>query len=163
MFTLVVVLQFFLFNNLNMGIYVNPLLYVAFIILLPMEIAHVFLLGLGLGLGVLMDATMGTGGINTIALLATSFSRPILLNITVGKEEVREGGVPTISRLGNVKFFKYVILITLLHCTIFFTIESLTWSAYYLTMIRIVLSGVVTVVLVYGFQLLFTLKRFKIR
>lgn len=159
LFVVVVLLQFFLFNNLNLGVYINPLIYVGFIVLLPMEIPAILLLLLGLAMGMVMDATMGTSGINTAASLFIAFVRPLVLNLTVGKDEVRDGGVPSTERLGMSKYYRYTSILIFLHCFIFFTLESLTWTFYYLTLLRIILSSFVTVVLVYFCQLLFTVKR----
>ena len=38
-FFVMVILQVFLFSRIGISIYVNPLVYIAFLILLPMEIA----------------------------------------------------------------------------------------------------------------------------
>lgn len=161
LFIVVVVLQFFLFNNLNLGVYINPLIYIAFIVMLPMEIPSIAVLMLGLLTGLTMDFTMGTSGINTIATLFTAFSRPIVLNLTVGKDEVRDGGMPTIERLGTSKYFRYTITVIFIQCLVFFTFESLTWSFYYLTLLRVGLSTAATLALVYFCELLFTIKRSK--
>lgn len=39
LFFVMVILQVFLFSRIGISIYVNPLVYIAFLILLPMEIA----------------------------------------------------------------------------------------------------------------------------
>ncbi|MBE5033901.1 rod shape-determining protein MreD [Gallalistipes aquisgranensis] len=158
LFVIVVLLQIFLFNNLNLSVYVNPLVYIAFVVMLPMEINRAALLLLGFLLGGVMDMIMGTAGINTIATLATAFLRPSVLTLTAGKEDVMGGGVPCIGRLGRKKYLRYLLVLILLQCFIFFTFESLTWSYYYLTLVRIVLSTLVTALLIYFFQFLFVIK-----
>ena len=69
LFFVMVILQVFLFSRIGISIYVNPLVYIAFLILLPMEIAGALLLVLGMVLGMTVDFFMGTAGINTIATL----------------------------------------------------------------------------------------------
>ena len=159
LFVIVVLLQIFLFNNLNLSVYINPLVYMAFIVMLPMEINRALLLLLGFLLGGVMDMIMGTAGINTIATVATSFLRPSILILTAGKEDVMGGGVPGIRRLGRKKYLRYLLILIFLQCFIFFTFESLTWSYYYLTLVRIVLSTLMTALLVYWLQLLFVIKK----
>ncbi len=154
-FVVLLLLQLFLFNNLNFGVYVNPLVYIAFIILLPMETLPVVMLLSGLLLGCAMDLVMGTAGINTIATLFTAYSRPLLLRLFIGKDDIRDGGVPNLRRLGAGKYFRYSTLVVFLQCFVFFTLESLSWDYYYLTLLRILCSTVVTVVLVYFAQMLF--------
>lgn len=65
LFAATVLLQVFLFDNLSISVYLNPLVYIAFIVLLPLDTPPVVLLGAGLALGVTMDGAMGAAGINT--------------------------------------------------------------------------------------------------
>ena len=115
LFVVMALLQVFLFSRIGVSVYIHPLAYVAFIILLPMEIAPLLLLTLGLLMGVTMDVFMGTAGINTIATLFVAFCRPTLLNLLAGKDEVKDGGIPNVNRLGIKKFIKYASFMVLLH------------------------------------------------
>ena len=47
LFAATVLLQVFLFDNLSISVYLNPLVYIAFLILLPFETLPVVLLGAG--------------------------------------------------------------------------------------------------------------------
>ena len=152
LFFVMVILQVFLFSRIGISIYVNPLVYIAFLILLPMEIAGALLLVLGMVLGM-------TAGINTIATLFAAFCRPAVLTLLVGKDEVKEGGVPNVNRIGLKRFLRYAGVIVLLHGTVFFVLESLTWSFFYLTLLRIICSSVITLLLVYFCQKLFAVNR----
>ena len=98
LFIVMVILQIFLFSRIGISVYVHPLVCIAFIVLLPMEIAPLALLGLGLLLGVTLDFFMATAGIHTVAALLAAFCRPALLNVLVGKDEVKDGGVPNVNR-----------------------------------------------------------------
>ena len=159
LFFVMVILQVFLFSRIGISIYVNPLVYIAFLILLPMEIAGALLLVLGMVLGMTVDFFMGTAGINTIATLFAAFCRPAGLTLLVGKDEVKEGGVPNVNRIGLKRFLRYAGVIVLLHGTVFFVLESLTWSFFYLTLLRIICSSVITLLLVYFCQKLFAVNR----
>ena len=79
LFVVTVLLQVFLFDNLSISIYLNPLVYVAFVALLPLDTPPVALLASGLAMGVTMDFAMGAAGVNTIATLLIAFVRPALL------------------------------------------------------------------------------------
>ena len=136
LFVVMALLQVFLFSRIGVSVYIHPLAYVAFIILLPMEIAPLLLLTLGLLMGVTMDVFMGTAGINTIATLFVAFCRPTLLNLLAGKDEVKDGGIPNVNRLGIKKFIKYASFMVLLHSTVFFIFETLSLHFFYLTLLR---------------------------
>ena len=161
LFFVMVVLQVFLFSRIGFSIYLHPLPYVAFIILLPMEIAPLALLGLGLLTGITMDFFMATAGINTIATLLVSFCRPALLGLLIGKDETRDGGVPNVNRIGFKKFIRYAGIMTFLSCFVFFTLETLSWHFFHITALRIGLSWIVTLLLVYFCQKLFSVNRKK--
>ena len=149
LFAATVLLQVFLFDNLSISVYLNPLVYIAFLILLPFETLPVVLLGAGLLLGVTMDFAMGAAGINTIATLLVAFLRPTLAGLTCGRENAREGGIPSSGRLGERVFINYVVVLTLLHHAVFFLLEALSWEHVLHTVVRIVVSSVVTVAFVW--------------
>lgn len=153
-FITMVLLQAFVFNNLNLSVYIYPLVYAAFVMLLPIQTAHIAVLLLGLGAGIAMDAVSGTGGLHTIASLFTAFCRPLVLRLTIGREEAHEGGIPNADGLGTGTFLRYSSVFVFLQCFVFFSFEGLSWSYFHFTLLRIVLSSVVTIPLVYLAQML---------
>ena len=159
LFVVLVLLQVFLFSRIGISIYVHPLVYIAFLILLPIEIAPVSGLLLGLLMGVTMDLFMATAGVNTIATLFAAFCRPTLLLLTLGKDEVKDGGVPNVNRLGLKKFIKYAYVLILLHGIVFFLFEALSLHLILFTLLRTVLSSFATLLLVYFCQRLFSINR----
>ncbi len=159
LFVAMVLLQVFLFSRIGISMYVHPLVYIAFILLLPMEIPGGWLLMLATLLGISVDFFMGTAGINTISTLFVAFCRPTALLLLVGKDEVKDGGVPNVNRLGLKKFLRYAGVLIFLHSALFFMLETLSWRFFYVTLLRIVLSTIVTLLLVYFCQRLFAVNR----
>ena len=149
LFLVLVLLQVFLFSNLELSVYLNPLIYIAFIVLLPIEAAPVVVLGLGLLTGVVMDVAMGAAGLNTLATLPVAFLRGPLLRLTCSKDSVSDGGVPSVYRLGVLGFVRYVVAAVVLHSLVYFTMECATFDYFYLTLLRTAVSGVVTVAVIY--------------
>lgn len=154
-FIALILLQAFLFNNLNLSVYIYPLVYTAFILLLPIQTPRVAVLLLGFATGAAIDAVSGTAGLHTIASLASAFCRPLMLRLSIGKEEANEGGIPNSARLGAGAFLRYSSVFIFIHCLVFFSFEALSWSYFHLTLLRIFLSAAVTIPLVYCTQLLF--------
>ncbi len=155
LFLVLVILQALLFSRMGVSIYVNPLVYIAFVILLPMEIAGALLLVLAMVLGMAVDLLTGMAGLNTIATLFAAFCRPTVLTLFVGKEVVKDGGVPNVSRIGQRHYWYYATVMVLLHNTTFFLIESLTWSLFFPTLLRIVCSSALVLLLLYFLQQFF--------
>ena len=133
LFLVAALLQIFLFNNLSLSVYLNPLVYVVFIALLPMETTPIRML------------LAGAAGVNTIATVFVAFVRIHLLNFVCGKENVHDGGVPSARRLGEKSFTVYLALTVVLHNAIFFYMEALSWSHALLTLLRLGVSAAVGV------------------
>ena len=151
-FIVLMLLQMFLFDNLALSIYIHPLVYVAFIVMLPMEIATVWMLLLGFVTGAAADMTSGATGLNVIATLPVAFMRRQVLMLMIGKESVDEGGIPSSSRVGTGKFLRYAAMLILLHALVFFTFEALTFSDFHFVLFKTLAGSAVTLVLVYFSQ-----------
>lgn len=145
LFIVVTLLQTFLFDNLSISVYFNPLIYIVFLLLMPLDTPPIGLLGAGLLLGVTMDYTMGAAGVNTIATLPIAFLRPWIIDLFVNRDGIREGGIPSADRMGSRKFLEYLIVTILLHHVIFFSFEALSWNHVLQTVLRIVVSTIVTI------------------
>lgn len=158
LFAVTVLLQVFLFDNLSISVYLNPLVYVAFILLLPLDTLPVVLLGAGLATGVTMDFAMGSAGVNTIATLLVAFVRPGVAGMLYGRENAREGGTPSPERLGVRVYLQYVAVLVVLHHAVFFAFEALSWAHAVHTLARIVASSLLTVAAVWLITQLFTAK-----
>lgn len=158
LFAAVVLLQVFLFDNLSISIYLNPLVYVAFIALLPLDTPPVVVLLSGLVMGVTMDFAMGAAGVNTIATLLIAFARPTLLGLLYSRDDIRDGGVPSTGRLGLRVFLNYLVVLVLVHHLVFFALESLSWAHAVRTLVRTVVSSAVSVAFIWIIARIFTAK-----
>lgn len=150
-------LQVFLFDNLTISIYLNPLVYIVFIALLPLDTPPAAVLGAGLALGVTMDFAMGAAGINTIATLLIAFLRPTLAGMICGRDNVREGASSS-ARLGERKLITYLVALTLVHHAVFFSLEALSWTHALHTLLRIVVSTAVSAGFIWIIARIFTAK-----
>lgn len=155
---LLLVVQVFLFDNLQISTYLSPLIYVAFLVLLPIETPPIGVLLCALGTGVAMDVAMGTAGINTIATLPVAVLRPSLLRAIVGREALRDGGIPAMGRLGRGGFLRYAASIVAIHHFLFFAMESLSLGQMFHTLVRLLVSGTVTLLFVWLIAQIFTHK-----
>ena len=79
-FIVLLALQILILNNIKLGGYINPYIYILFIMLLPFEIPGWLLLILGFLTGLTMDAFAGTLGMHSTATLFIAFLRPFILS-----------------------------------------------------------------------------------
>lgn len=158
MFIGVVLLQIFLIDNISLGIYFHPLIYVAFIILLPLDMLPVWVVLLSALLGLTMDMMTGMCGLNVIAATATGFARMAIIGFTSGLNTGVDDTIPALYRLPQKNLLTYIILMVLMHSIIYFVMESLSMAHMFHTLLRIVVSDVVAVVIVWYIVKLFVEK-----
>lgn len=144
LFVLLLFLQLFIFNNIQLSGYINPYIYILFILLLPYEISGWLLLGLAFITGICVDSFMNTYGMHTSATLLLAFLRPYILRLISSREDVDKKGSPSIYSNGFTWFLKYAFFLTLAHHFMLFFIESFTFTTFFHTLLRVVLSTIVT-------------------
>lgn len=145
-FVAVVLLQALLFDNLFFSSLIMPLYYVVFVVLLPVKMSHFWLLVLGTLLGVTMDVSMGTAGLNTIATAAVAFIRPMTMNLLMGKDVAHEN-IPYGGAIDPRSFILFAAMLVFVHHALFYGFESLG-SHFLYTVGKIVLSSLATTILV---------------
>ncbi len=155
----VVLLQLFVLDSMRFGVWFNPLVYIAFVVLLPMNAKPVAVLLLGFATGVFVDFFEGTAGLATAVTLFTAWMRRPVMLLTLGRETVEEeGAMPSPKSLGTAKFFRYAALVVGIHCLLYFSLEALSWTNYVLVVVKTLASGIVTLGAVWATSLLFTIK-----
>ena len=78
---MLILLQILVFNNIQFSGYVNPYVYLMFILLLPVEIASWLLLLLSFFTGMIIDFFSGSPGMHSSATVLAGFVRPYILRI----------------------------------------------------------------------------------
>ena len=148
--TLVVLfVQVFVLNNLSISPFVAPMVYIVLIALMPIESSQWKMLGAGLLLGVLMDITMGTPGLNTMVTLPIAFFRRPLLFALGGLSSIsKEEGIPSVKRLG-MRFHRYAVAIIVIHSVLFYFVEWLSFDNFSTLLLRILCSTLVSLLLDY--------------
>lgn len=150
MLTLVVLfVQIVVLNNLSITPLVAPTVYIILIAMMPIESSQWKMLSIGLLLGLLMDLTMGTAGLNTIVTLPIAFFRRPLLFASTGMSAMsKEEGVPSVKRLG-VRFHRYFITLIVLHSVLFYMVEWLSFANFEILTVRILCSTLCSLFLDY--------------
>jgi len=154
-FFVLVLIQIFVLNQIRLGGYINPYLYVLFILLLPFETPHWLLLVLAFGLGLTIDVFSNTMGMHTAATVLMAFARPGVLKMIATKAQYESGVKPGIQDMGFPWFFSYAGILILIHHFLLFYIEVFRFSEFFTTFFRVILSSIVTLCLVILTEYLF--------
>jgi rod shape-determining protein MreD len=153
-FLVLVLLQVFILNNIQLGGYVNPYLYILFILLLPINTPKWLLLVLGFVLGITIDLFTHTPGMNSSATVFMSFIRPYVLELIAPREGYEKDSSPRIKLYGFAWFLRYSVILVFAHHSVLFYIEVFRFSDFFLTFIRVILSTAFSTVLIVTSQYL---------
>lgn len=155
-FILLVLFQILILNHIQLGGYINPIAYIYWILLLPIEIPTYLLLILSFGMGLTVDVFTDQMGLNTAASVLMAFVRPTILRSVSSRRDYEPGVSPRINDLGMQWFLTYTILLTLVHHFALFFIESISFREFWQTLFRIILSTIVSVLMIVFIELTFS-------
>ncbi|MEI6576422.1 MAG: rod shape-determining protein MreD [Bacteroidota bacterium] len=158
-FILLVVIQVMVLNRINLIGFLNPYVYVLFVLLLPFETPAWLLLFAGFGMGLSIDAFTNSWGLHTAATTFMAFSRPGVLGLITSKKEYEPGLRPGIRDLGINWFLSYTFSLVFLHHFALFFLESFRFSEFFPTLLRVILNTLLTMGLLVLSQYLFTRKK----
>lgn len=144
-FILLIALQVLLFNNIQFSGYVNPYVYIMFILLLPVEIPSWLLLLLCFGTGLVIDFFSGSPGMHSSATVLAGFVRPSILRIVSPRDGYETRAEPSMLSYGFRWFLTYATLIVLIHHTALFYLEVFRFADFFRTLLRVLLSTLFSV------------------
>ncbi|MCC7302322.1 MAG: rod shape-determining protein MreD [Bacteroidia bacterium] len=158
-FAALVILQVLLLDNIELSGYINPYLYILFLILLPVETAGWLVLILGFVLGLTIDLFGHTPGMHTAACVFAAFTRKFLLKYMEPRDGYSNVFTADLKTMGVRWFTVFALVFTLTHHIFLFYAESFRLSSFFLTLFRALLSSVFTVALILFTQFLSTRSR----
>jgi len=147
-FVLLILLQVLLFNNIKFSGYINPYVYIMFIILLPVEIPSWILLLLSFFTGIIIDLFSGSPGMHSSATVFAGFVRPFVLRIVSPRDGYEPRAEPSMVNYGFRWFLIYSLFIVLVHHTALFYLEVFRFADFFRTLLRVLLSSLFTVVFI---------------
>ena len=153
-FIALLAVQVLIFSNITFSPYICPFVYPLFILLLPFGTPLWLLMILGFVTGLVLDLFLGSLGMHAAACLLIAYLRPFLISIITPKGAEFEVE-PNIYLQGFTWFLIYCGLATVIHHTFYFLIESWTFYNLFISIIRILVSSVFSVLFMIMFLFLF--------
>ena len=145
---ILVLFQVLVLNNIQVSGFINPYMYVLFILLLPFETPRWLLLISGFAIGISIDLFANTLGMHTSATVFMAFLRPYVLKVLVPHDEYESGTYPRLYYFGFTWFLKYSLVLVFLHHTFLFYVEVFRITFFFHTMLRVMLSTLFSVFLI---------------
>jgi rod shape-determining protein MreD len=147
-FVFLILLQVLLFNNIQFSGYVNPYIYIMFIMLLPVETPAWLLLLLSFLTGGIIDFFSGSPGMHSSATVLAGFIRPYVLRVISPRDGYEPNSDPSMLTYGFRWFMIYTLLIVLVHHTALFYLEVFRFTDFFRTFGRVLVSTVFSVVFI---------------
>lgn len=154
-----ILVQGLILKNMEAGYFINPFLYILFIIQLPFELPAWIGLMLAFVLGFFIDIFYGTMGMHMAACTLVGWARPAILRFMMPRDGYEFGMQPTMQDMGKMWFLSYAGILIVIHHLFLFFIEIFDFREIHLTLLRVILSSAATLLLVVVTQFLFYRKR----
>jgi rod shape-determining protein MreD len=153
-FFVLILIQVLFLNNLSLSVYINPYLYVLFLLILPFETPPWLLLLICFVCGISVDAFSNSGGMHASACVFLGFIRPYLLNFIAPRDGYEFGLKPHVRHMGWSWFLIYAGIAVSLHHLFLFYVEAFSFANFFLTLFKAILSTFFTLFLVLISELL---------
>lgn len=144
----IVLVQVMILNNMNLGGFINPYLYVLFILILPIETPNWILIFIGFLLGILMDVFLNTPGMHASATVFLAFLRPYFLRYLAPREGYEPASLPVPSHFGFSWFLKYVVITVFSHHLFLFFVEAFSFNHFFTTLWKVIVSSLISVAII---------------
>ncbi|HBX46919.1 rod shape-determining protein MreD [Limibacterium fermenti] len=145
---LLVLLQTLLLNRIHLFGVATPVLYIYFLLKLPIGRNPFYVIISGFMMGLLIDIFLNTPGMNAAATTIVAAFRKPVINLIFGREDY-EQYVPGIHS-STGPFVRFTILMVVFHQTLLFFIESFTFFNITHTLLLIISSSLITCILIFA-------------
>lgn len=141
-FFVLITLQVVVLNQIQFGGWINPYLYVLFIILYPINSNKFGFIAASFLLGLMIDIFSDSGGVHATACLMLAYFRPVFLRFAFGLsyeyQTIRIADKLTVDR------FTFIMTSILFHHIILFTLEFYRLSLFFNIILHTLLSTLFT-------------------
>ncbi|MGB0980711.1 MAG: rod shape-determining protein MreD [Winogradskyella sp.] len=144
-FISLVLLQVLICNHINFLGYINPYIYIIFILLYPVSTNRLLFLFLSFLLGLLIDSFSDSGGVHAAAAVSLAYIRPVFLK-TAFKVLYEHHNIK-IANTDIGSLITYIVFGTFLHHLILFSLEVFNITNLLLILKKTLFSGVFTIIL----------------
>ena len=155
-FIVLVLIQVLLLDHINFLGYINPYLYILFIVLFPFTGNKTLLILLSFLLGLTIDMFVDSGGVHAAACVFIGYFRPLILKFSFGVSY--EYNSVRIHRTDLSNRLIYVGLMVFIHHLILFFLETFNINHILLVLKYTLFSGIFSIILILGTISLFSRK-----
>ena len=151
-FIVFVLVQAVVLGRIHLFNYATPLFYVYFVTQFPRNYPKWGILLWSFMMGLMVDTFSNTPGLASASLTLIAAIQPYFFEIFIPRDSV-DDLKPALSTLGPLKYSYYIIVLVLLYCLVFFSLELFNY--FNLTQWALCVGGstVVTLLLIFTFEI----------
>lgn len=146
----VVLLQIFVFNQINLFGYGCLFFHLIFIIVAPLHIKAITLMPIAFVLGLAIDIFTHGYGIHAFSATLTAAIRANIINLYFTKEELEHR--PHLFISFTYDYYKYVVSLILIYCLVVFSLEAFSFSLILGVLQKTVVSTIITAIVLFFTQ-----------
>lgn len=155
-FFVLVLIQVLICNHINFLGYINPYIYIIFIILFPVKNNRTLFIFLSFLLGLTIDVFLDSGGVHAAACVLIAYVRPVILKFSFGMQYEHQT-----MRFNAVEFgskLTYFTILIIIHHLVLFYLEIFSLSKIILVLQKTLFSGIFTILLCVLITIIFSRK-----
>ena len=156
-FIILILIQVLVLNNINFLGYLNPYIYLLFIIIYPIKNNRLLFIFISFLLGLVMDLFVDSGGIHAAACVTIAYIRPIILKFSFGMIYEHQNIKFSSTEFG--KRLSYFSILIVVHHLIIFSLEIFNSSKIILILKKSLFSSIFTIILCLLITILFSRKK----
>ncbi|RMB56757.1 rod shape-determining protein MreD [Dokdonia sinensis] len=149
-----IIVQLYVFNNMNIFGYINPLPYVLFVIVFPFSANRSLYLFLAFLTGLTLDMFGNSGGIHAAACLFVAFSRPVVTRFVYGVSY--EYNAVKLSKGTFYERVLFILILVVIHHLVFFSLEVFNIASILYILKKALITSVGTALFCVLFSILFS-------
>ena len=138
-----------------------PVVFIYFILRLPVNLHSGWVLTVAFFSGLLMDIFTNTPGMNSLACTMMAAVRRPLFNLFVSRENDMNIPIPSVDSMGIGDYFKYMATLVTIYCALIFLIQAFSLHNIVLTLARIAGSSILSIIIIFGLDSLVSTRREK--
>ena len=140
MFVGLILIQVLILNQVEFSGFVNPYIYVLFILLLPLSSPRYVVLLLAFLVGIAVDYFSNSLGMHSFATVFVAYLRPFVIRLISNREEDKSD-YPGLMQNNLRWFLSYITIMIVIHHTVLFYLEVFTFSNFFETLYRVFISA----------------------
>lgn len=158
LFVLCILLQALIFNRILLFHVAFPIIFIYFIIRLPINLKLPYVFTLAFFLGLIIDIFSDTPGVNALACTLIAALRTPIYYAYIEKDDLTSRLTPGVSSMGFVEYSKYLLTFIVIYCILVFSIEYFSYADVKAIVIMSAASSILTFVILLATDCLIPVK-----